>query len=158
MNKRSSRCAPSADAGRLGEAGRPGYEFHRVGWYPPKKRSGKAGHGLDIGWAVQTVTSPWIVDEYRDVVRRAKLRRYGFPPIWLDFLIEESLQLPDPAAWPLDSPDPKDMPFPALARESGAWLVTGNLRHFPRAIRNEVVVRSPANYLEYLEKRAEPGA
>jgi uncharacterized protein len=107
---------------------------------------------------VQTVTSPWIVDEYRDVVRRAKFRRYGFPPIWLDFLIEESLQLPYPAAWPLDSPDPKDMPFLALARESGAWLVTGNLRHFPRAIRNEVVVLSPAGYLEYLEQRAEPRA
>jgi putative PIN family toxin of toxin-antitoxin system len=117
---------------------------------------------LVMDWAldgqVQTVTSPWIVDEYRDVVRRAKFRRYGFPPIWLDFLIEESLQLSDPAAWPLDSPDPKDMPFLALARESGAWLVTGNLRHFPRAIRNEVVVLSPANYLEYLEKRAEPRA
>jgi uncharacterized protein len=107
---------------------------------------------------VQTVTSPWIVDEYRDVVRRAKFRRYGFPPIWLDFLIEESLQLPYPTAWPLDSPDPKDMPFLALTRESGAWLVKGNLRHFPRAIRNEVVALSPASYLEYLEQRAEPRA
>jgi putative PIN family toxin of toxin-antitoxin system len=124
----------------------------------PKSAPAKLVMDWILDGQVQTVTSPWIVDEYRDVVRRAKLRRYGFPPIWLDFLIEESLQLPDPAAWPLDSPDPKDMPFPALARESGAWLVTGNLRHFPRAIRNEVVVRSPANYLEYLEKRAEPGA
>ncbi len=45
---------------------------------------------------VQVVTSPWIVGEYREVVRRAKFSRYGFPPAWLEFLIEESLRLPAP--------------------------------------------------------------
>lgn len=105
---------------------------------------------------VQTVTSPWIIGEYRDVVRRAKFRCYGFPPLWLDFLIEESLQLPDPAVPPAGSPDPKDTPFLALASTAGAWLVTGNIKHFPKANRNRVMVLSPADYLARLEQIASP--
>ena len=100
---------------------------------------------------VQTVTAPWIIGEYREVARRAKFRRYGFPPRWLEFLIEESLRLPDPPAWPYPGPDPKDTPFLALAHAAGAWLVTGNLKHFPAAQCAEVTVMSPASYLADLE-------
>jgi hypothetical protein len=39
------------------------------------------------------------------------------------------------------------MPFLALAHAAGAWLVTGNLKHFPVAVRNGVTVISPAEYL-----------
>jgi uncharacterized protein len=46
---------------------------------------------------IQVVTSPWIVEEYREVVQGAKFRRYGFRPQWLEFLIDESLRPPDPA-------------------------------------------------------------
>jgi putative PIN family toxin of toxin-antitoxin system len=99
---------------------------------------------------IQVVTSPWVVGEYRDVVRRAKFRRYGFPPSWLEFLIEESLRLPDPAPWAKQGPDPKDMPFLALAHVAGAWLVTGNLKHFPATVRNGVTVISRAEYLKRL--------
>jgi predicted nucleic acid-binding protein len=98
---------------------------------------------------VQMVTCPWIVDEYREVARRAKFFQFGFPPIWLEFMIEESLRLPDPGAWPYSGPDPKDLPFFALAHAAGAWLVTGNLKHFPANIRNGVTVLSPANYLAH---------
>jgi putative PIN family toxin of toxin-antitoxin system len=96
---------------------------------------------------VQTVTCPWIVAEYREVVRREKFSRYGFPPLWLEFLIEESLRLPDPPNWPHPAPDPKDTPFLALAHASGAWLVTGNLRHFPEGERYGVRVLGPGEYL-----------
>jgi len=99
---------------------------------------------------VQVVTCPWIVAEYREVVRRSKFFRYGFPPLWLEFLIEESLQLPDPEAWPHEGPDPKDLPFLALAHAAGAWLVTGNLKHFPASIRHGVAVLSPGDYLAHL--------
>jgi predicted nucleic acid-binding protein len=103
---------------------------------------------------VQAVTSPWIVAEYREVARRAKFRRYGFPPQWLEFLIEESLHLPDPATWPtLPGADPKDIPFLAVAHRAGAWLVTGNLKHFPEAARSGVQVLSPADYLSHLTER-----
>lgn len=117
-------------------------------------KPGSAPATLIMDWVldgqIQVVTSPWIVEEYREVVRRAKFRRYGFPPHWLEFLIDESLRLPDPAAWPLRGPDPKDMPFLALANDSGAWLVTGNLKHFPETLRGEIKVLSPSDYLAHL--------
>jgi putative PIN family toxin of toxin-antitoxin system len=99
---------------------------------------------------VQVVTCPWIVAEYREVVRRPKFSRYGFPPQWIQFLIDESLHLPDPPDWPLSGPDPKDLPFLALAHAAGAWLVTGNLKHFPQHIRNGVSVVAPMDYLDHL--------
>jgi putative PIN family toxin of toxin-antitoxin system len=99
---------------------------------------------------VQLVTGPAVVAEYREVVRRPKFQRYGFPPLWLEFMIEESLRLDVPEAWPLACPDPKDAPFLALAHASGAWLVTGNLKHFPGDVRGGARVLSPADYLAHL--------
>lgn len=121
-------------------------------------RPGTAPATLVMDWVldgrVQVVTSPAIVREYREVARRPKFRRYGFPPLWLEFLIEESLVLPDadltlPSVF--NSPDPKDRPFLALALTAGCWLVTGNLKHFPRTVQNAVRVLSPTDYLAHLE-------
>lgn len=106
---------------------------------------------------VQLVTSPLMVAEYREVVRREKFYRYGFPPLWLEFMIEESLRLPDPQPWPHPVPDSKDSMFLALAHVAGAWLVTGNLKHFPEGARNGVIVLSPAAYLTHLVDGGEPG-
>lgn len=100
---------------------------------------------------VHIVTCPVVVAEYREVVLRAKFYRYKFPPLWLEYLIEESTQLPDLKSWPYACPDPKDTPFLALAHASGAWLVTGNLKHFPENVRAGVKVISPADYLAHLE-------
>jgi uncharacterized protein len=125
-------------------------------------KSGGAPAKLMMDWVlegqVQLVTSPWIVDEYREVVRREKFYRYGFPPLWLEFMIEESLRLPDPEPWPHAGPDPGDLPFPALAHAAGAWLVTGNLKHFPEPIRSGVTVLSPAAYLAHLVDGGVPTA
>jgi putative PIN family toxin of toxin-antitoxin system len=108
---------------------------------------------LVLGGTVQTVTSPFVTAEYREVCRRIKFVRYGFPPLWLEFLIGESLQLAEPELWSYSCPDPKDGPFIALAHAAGAWLVTGNLKHFPEAIRNGVTVVSPADYLARIAGR-----
>jgi predicted nucleic acid-binding protein len=117
-------------------------------------RSGGPSAQLMMDWVleglVQVVTCPRIAEEYREVAQREKFRRYGFPPLWLEFLIGESLQLPDPAKWPYTVPDPKDAPFLALSKAAGAWLVTGNLKHFPKAARRGVTVLSPADYLDRL--------
>ena len=99
---------------------------------------------------VQIVTSPAVVAEYREVVRRPKFARYGFPPLWLEFLIDESLRLDDDTDTEVTCPDPKDLPFLTLAHGSGAWLVTGNLKHFPKSDRSGVRVLSPGDYLAYL--------
>jgi len=100
---------------------------------------------------VQLAVCPSVLAEYREVVRREKFQRYGFPPLWLEFAIEESLWLEEPETWPYSCPDPKDAPFLALARASGAWLVTGNLKHFPESARGGVRVLSPIGYLTHLE-------
>lgn len=101
----------------------------------------------------QVVVCPCLALEYRDVLNRAKFRRHGFPPHWLDFLIEESLHLPDPDPWPHRISDPSDGPFLALAHASGAWLVSGNLKHFPLTAQGGVTVLSPVEYLAHLEGR-----
>ena len=105
---------------------------------------------------VQVVTSPLIIEEYRSTVKRPKFHRFGFPPLWVEFLIEESMLLPDPAKWPHRGPDPKDLPFLALAHDAGAWLVTANLRHFPEELRDGVTVLSPTDYLAHLVKATGP--
>lgn len=109
--------------------------------------------GLVLRGTVQMVTSPGVAAEYREVVRRARFLRYGFPPLWLEFLIGESMRLPEPKAWPIVCPDPKDATFLALACTAGAWLVTGNLKHFPEVVRNGVTVISPADYLALVANR-----
>ena len=99
---------------------------------------------------VQVVTSREVVAEYRYVVRRPRFYRYKFPPLWLEVLIEESLALENPEPWIQSCPDPSDLPFLALAHTAGAWLVTGNLKHFPDTVRRGVTVLSPADYLAHL--------
>jgi putative PIN family toxin of toxin-antitoxin system len=102
--------------------------------------------------SVKVATCPSVVQEYMEVVHRPKFACFAFPPPWLEELIAESLQLPEPAAWPLELPDVADSVFLGLAHSAGAWLVTGNLKHFPKSARRGVTVISPAVYLADLEK------
>jgi hypothetical protein len=46
-----------------------------------------------------------------------------------------------------------------LVHSAGAWLVTGNLKHFPEVIREGVTVIAPADFLAHLngKKAAGPG-
>ena len=96
-------------------------------------------------------TCPAIVEEYWDVLTRPKFARLGFPPAWFEPLLKEARHLDvDPPPWPLAGPDPDDLVFLALARRTGAVLVTGNLADFPEAIRKAVQVMAPRPYLECL--------
>jgi predicted nucleic acid-binding protein len=115
-------------------------------------RRGAPGILIEMVLARQlhAVTCPSIIAEYGEVSRRSKFLPHNFPPYWLGNLISESLHLPEPAPWPYALPDPKDAPFLALAHGSGAWLVTGNLKHFPERARRGVTVISPAEYLVHL--------
>jgi predicted nucleic acid-binding protein len=90
---------------------------------------------------------PAVVVEYREVLNRPKFRSKGLPPRWLPRLLQVAFHEPEPATWPLAGPDPDDLVFLALAKASGAVLVTGNLAHFPEGIRAGVRVLSPAGYL-----------
>ena len=88
-----------------------------------------------------------IAAEYRDVLNRPKFRPRGCHPAWLPRLLQVAFHEPEPPSWPLNGPDSDDLVFLALAKATGAVLVTGNLGHFPEAIRDGVDVRSPGEYL-----------
>ncbi len=99
------------------------------------------------------VISPSVAREYHDVVTRPKSMRLNFPPIWLTGLIDMAHRLErDPTPWPLTGPDPGDLIFLALAHATGATLVTGNKADFPKRIRKNVTVMTPAEYLDHLGK------
>lgn len=97
------------------------------------------------------ILSPGILKEYLEVMHRPKFGKHGFPPAWLERLLVLATRLPTDPAWPASLPDPKDEVFLALAKTSGAALVTGNLRHFPEDARLGVPVLSPADFLAGLD-------
>ena len=99
---------------------------------------------------IKVVNAPSIAAEYRAVCTRGKFAAYGFPPPWLEYLIAESMMLDEPEEWPLALPDSSEGVFLALAKATGAWLITGNLKHYPEELRAGVQVISPAEYLERL--------
>jgi hypothetical protein len=79
---------------------------------------------------------------------RPKFKRAGFPPAWLPRLLQVAFHEPEPDPWPITGPDPHDLVFLALAKATGALLITGNTQDFPPAIRGGVIVLTPAAYLE----------
>ena len=118
-------------------------------------RAGGPPARLVLDWVLegqlQLVTCPALIAEYRNVLARPKFHCHGFPPIWAEVLIQDSLQLPNPPPWPLALPDPDDAVFLALAEMAGAVLVTGNAADYPSERRARVVVMNPADYLRALE-------
>lgn len=95
------------------------------------------------------VTCPRIVQEYLDVFHRPKFRRFGFPPLWLDTLLQLAHhRTEDPPPWPVSGPDPDDLVFLALAHGMEGTLVTGNLKDFPQPVRRGATVLNARDFLE----------
>ena len=76
-----------------------------------------------------------IMSEYSDVLNRSK---FGFDPETVDILLtaisEKGIEI-DPKPTGATLPDMFDLPFYEVAvekRDQGAYLVTGNLKHFPK--------------------------
>jgi len=110
---------------------------------------------LTLRRELSMIFCPGILQEYLEVIHRPKFDKAGFPPGWLDRLLALAARLPlDPPAWPLPLPDPKDSTFLALAKTTGAVLVTGYLEHFPADVRQGVEVYAPH---EFLARLASPG-
>lgn len=82
------------------------------------------------------VYSNAVMAEYREVLHRAKFR---FPTGSIDYLLSAVQKygiLVEPAPTGAVLPDMKDLPFYEVVmekREDDAWLVTGNIKHFPKA-------------------------
>ena len=111
---------------------------------------GPPAHLVDLALRreLAMILCPGVLREYLEVMHRPKFDKAGFPPGWLDRLLGLAAKLPlDPPDWVDPMPDPKDAIFMALAKSSGAALVTGNLKHFPLEARQGVMVYSPTEYL-----------
>lgn len=94
-------------------------------------------------------TCPTILEEYFKVLNRPRFKKHLFPPAWLPTLLTcGTTRQEDPAIWPFLGPDGDDLVFLALAKQERAVLITGNLKHYPEAIRDGVTIQSPREYLD----------
>jgi uncharacterized protein len=98
-----------------------------------------------------------ILTEYREVLARPKFR---FDPDRVTVLLDQIKQAGETVApSPLRQrlPDPADEPFLAVAVSAGVEaLVTGNLSHFPPAVRQETRVTAPSDFLEWYRSTRGP--
>ena len=98
------------------------------------------------------VYSNVIAKEYREVLSRKK---FGFSGDTIEYLlsaIEKYGLLVDPAPSGITLPDRKDLPFYEVVlekRDDGAYLVTGNIRHFPE----KPFVVTPRELLDILAQK-----
>ena len=87
-----------------------------------------------ISGEIIPVYSDEIMHEYREVLGRKKFR---FEQVMINYIllaIERYGVMIEPSATGMILPDMKDLPFYEVVmekREDGAYLVTGNLKHFP---------------------------
>ena len=92
-----------------------------------------------------------ILDEYKEVLSRPRL---AFPPGQADEFLTDIIDrgisaVVRPSAGKM--PDEADRKFYDIAKHCEAYLVTGNLRHFPKDPR----VTSPAQFLDIYKQKSE---
>ncbi len=117
--------------------------------------AGFCGRLLDlvVDGAIAACVDDRILAEYAEVLAR---RKFHLPPekiqAMLDFFRQSSIHV---IAHPLSVrlPGSDDLPFLEVAASGHAILVTGNLRHFPKAAIGTVQVLGPAECLEALRTR-----
>ena len=94
-----------------------------------------------------------ITKEYREVLSRKK---FGFSGSLIEYLmsaIEKYGILVDPSPSGIVLPDMKDVPFYEVVlekRNDNAYLVTGNIKHFPK----ELFVVTPRELLDILNRKS----
>ena len=102
-----------------------------------------------ISGEIIPVYSNVITKEYREVLSRKK---FGFSGEMIEYLlsaIEKYGILVDPSPSGIVLPDMKDVPFYEVVlekRDDDAYLVTGNIRHFPK----EPCIVTPRELLDIL--------
>lgn len=96
-----------------------------------------------------------ILGEYREVLRRPKFGFDGERVAALLAQIRADGVVVAASPLPVRLPDPDDEPFLEVALASGArCLVTGNLKHYPRAKREGVDVLNPRSFVELYRSEA----
>ncbi len=108
--------------------------------------------GKVITGEVIPVYSNVITKEYRGVLSR---RKFGFSADLIEYLmsaIEKYGILVDPSPSGITLPDMKDVPFYEVVlekRDDNAYLVTGNIKHFPK----EPFIVTPREFLDILNNK-----
>ena len=108
--------------------------------------------GKVISGEIIPVYSNVITKEYRVVLSRKK---FGFSGDLIEYLmsaIEKYGILVDPSPSGITLPDMKDVPFYEVVlekRSDNTYLVTGNIRHFPK----EPFVVTPREFLDILNAK-----
>lgn len=96
-----------------------------------------------------------LLAEYRDVLVRPELKVDPADAEELLRAIEDTGEVVTALPWPHRLPDPDDEVVLAVADAARVTcVVTGNLRHFPRAQRGRVTVISPREFVEWLRERS----
>ena len=105
--------------------------------------------GKVITGEIIPVYSNVITKEYREVLSRKK---FGFSGDLIEYLmsaVEKYGMLVDPSPSGVTLPDMKDVPFYEVVlekRNDNAYLVTGNIKHFPK----EPFIVTPCELLDIL--------
>ncbi|OGB95645.1 MAG: putative toxin-antitoxin system toxin component, PIN family [candidate division NC10 bacterium RBG_16_65_8] len=117
---------------------------------------GACGRLLDLvlDGAVVCSADERILQEYEEVLRRARLALPAGPVREVLAFLRQSADLVAPLPLDRKLPDPDDLPFLEVAAAAGAILVTGNLRHFPKKALGRVTVVSAAESLDLLRRSA----
>jgi putative PIN family toxin of toxin-antitoxin system len=115
---------------------------------------GPPGRLLDLAFDehLQLVVEPRILQEYRDVLLRP---RFALPEAAVHRLVDRLEDLATQVLagpWPHPLPDPDDAVFLATAKAGMALLVTGNIAHFPPALRGTVEVLRPRELTDRLDR------
>jgi len=127
------------------------------GFLSPDGPPGRIVEWLRSG-IVQAVLDDRIAAEYAEVLARP---RFGLPSSEVDIVLAAIRS----AAYRVEVgvrdvarglEDPGDAPFLECARAAGVPLVTGNIRHYPRAIARPVAVLTPAQFVALLRRAARP--
>lgn len=111
--------------------------------------------GRLIGGEIIPVYSSEIMREYREVLHRKKFR---FEPEMIEYIllaVEKYGIRVEPSVTDIILPDMKDLPFYNVVmekRDDDAYLVTGNLKHFPK----EAFIVSARQMLDILDGKEEP--
>ena len=86
-----------------------------------------------------------ILGEYWDVLRRPK---FGFTPMQvhrlIDAIVRIGVAIKPETTKSIPMQDEDDRVFYDTAKESAAYLITGNIKHFPK----ETFILNPADFLQ----------
>ena len=107
--------------------------------------------GKVLAGEIIPVYSNMITKEYREVLSRKKFGFAGGTVGYLLSAIEKYGILVNPSSSGIVLPDMKDLPFYEVVlekRDDEAYLVTGNIKHFPK----EPFVVTPREILDILER------